>query len=65
LILLGLESTEESKVEDGGALGLWDVEKRIFRSNESGRQALEELGLEMLSESEARHVLERRIELGS
>ncbi len=65
LILLGLESTEESKVEDGGALGLWDVEKRIFRSNESGREALEELGLEVLSESEARHVLERRIELGS
>lgn len=51
-------------VEDGEAsrLGLWDVEKRLFLDNESGREVLDELGLEILSESEARHVLERRID---
>jgi hypothetical protein len=47
------------------ALGIWEVEKRIFRSNESAREVLEELGLEALSESDARSVLERRVELGS
>lgn len=46
-------------------LNLWDVEKRIFRSNESGRAVLEQLGLEILTEAEARSVLERRLELGS
>lgn len=43
-------------------LGLWDVEKRLFLDNESGREVLDELGLEILSENEARHVLERRID---
>ncbi|KAI4204276.1 MAG: hypothetical protein LQ350_001256 [Teloschistes chrysophthalmus] len=33
-------------------------------SNEDGREVLEELGLETLSESEARGVLERRVDLG-
>ena len=42
-----------------------DVEKRMFRDNETAREVLEELGLEVLSESEARNLLERRIELGS
>lgn len=46
-------------------LSLWDVEKRIFHSNESGRAVLEHLGLENLTEAEARGVLERRLELGS
>ncbi len=67
LELLGLpvkgEEGEENGEEDVG-LGLWEVEKRVFRNNESGREVLDELGLEVLSESEARHVLERRIELG-
>lgn len=45
--------------------GLWEAEKRIFRNNESAREVLEQLGLEVLSEAEARSVLERRIELGS
>lgn len=66
LVLLGLpvkgEESEENRDENVG-LGLWEVEKRVFRNNESGREVLDELGLEMLSESEARHVLERRIEL--
>ena len=67
LLLLGLESESEggeSKPEDGRALSLWDVEAKMFRSNQSGREILEELELEVLSESEARNVLERRIELG-
>ncbi|KAF2200617.1 RINT-1 family protein-like protein [Delitschia confertaspora ATCC 74209] len=48
-----------------GELGLWEVEKRIFDSNESAREVLEELNLDSLSETEARNVLRRRIELGS
>lgn len=72
LLLLGLPPGEgehdgaaDAGDGDGGKqLGLWEVEKRMFRSNESGREVLEELGLEMLSESEARSVLERRIDLG-
>ena len=42
-----------------------DVEKRMFRDNESARDVLEELNMETLSESEARSLLEKRIELGS
>ena len=51
---------------DSGASGLGSrvVEERLFRSNESGREVLDELGLEVLSEAEARKVLERRVELG-
>lgn len=79
LVLLGLPAgdgapvdKEEGEIEDDDeptrgaatALGLWEVEKRIFRSNESGREVLDELGLEVLSESDARSVLERRIDLG-
>lgn len=48
--------------EAASGLGLWDVEKRLFLDNESGREVLDELGLEILTESEARHVLERRID---
>lgn len=52
---------KEAEVASHG-LGLWDVEKRLFLDNESGRKVLDELGLEILTESEARHVLERRID---
>jgi RAD50-interacting protein 1 len=44
---------------------LWEVEKRIFRSNESARNLLSDMGMETLTESDARTVLERRIEVGS
>lgn len=44
-------------------LSLWDVEKRVFRNNESARAVLEQLGIDILSEAEARGVLERRLEL--
>lgn len=42
---------------------LWSIERRLFASNESARDMLEEMGLEGLSESEARQVLQRRVEL--
>ncbi|KAL1601779.1 hypothetical protein SLS60_006694 [Paraconiothyrium brasiliense] len=49
--------------ELGGDLGLWEVEKRLFADNQSARVVLEELGLEVLSETEGRAVLGRRVEL--
>ncbi|KAI9760861.1 MAG: hypothetical protein M1835_000086 [Candelina submexicana] len=61
--LLGLP-VKVSRDEDG-RLGLWEVEKMMFRSNEGAREVLDKLGLTVLTESEARHVLERRVELGS
>lgn len=63
LVLLELRTKNESDARDQQGLDLYDVEKRIFRSNESGRQVLEELGLETLSEPDARKVLERRLAL--
>ncbi|KAF2846034.1 RINT-1 family protein-like protein [Plenodomus tracheiphilus IPT5] len=44
-------------------LGLWEVEKRLFADNQSARDVLEDLGLELLSETEARALLRRRVEL--
>lgn len=55
--------------EDGtvvtGRLGLWEVDRRLFADNESARAVLEDLGMEVLTENEAREVLRRRVELGS
>jgi len=48
-----------------GALTLGEVEHRLFSDNESAREVLEELGMQVLTEGEARKVLERRIELGA
>ncbi|KAK5125106.1 hypothetical protein LTR85_000780 [Meristemomyces frigidus] len=53
------ESTENKQ------LGLFEVERLVFMDNDSARHALEQLGLEVLSENDARAVLERRVELGS
>ncbi|KAH7138103.1 RINT-1 family protein-like protein [Dendryphion nanum] len=47
----------------GEELGLWEVEKRLFADNKSAREVLEELGMELLTEAEARAVLGRRVEL--
>lgn len=52
-----------SGVEGGGELGLWEVERRLFADNQSARDVLEDLGLELLSETEARALLRRRVEL--
>ena len=66
LQLLSLPLEVEGDVGEGeSTLGLLDVEQRMFMSNESGREVLDELSFETLSEIEARHVLERRLELGS
>lgn len=62
-VLMNLPVKSEDDEGDVG-LGLWEVEKRIFRTNEEGREVLEELRLDALSEIDARHVLERMIELG-
>lgn len=54
---------EEEEEEANGELGLWEVEKRLFADNQSARDVLDELGIETLSETEARTVLGRRVEL--
>ncbi|KEF56887.1 uncharacterized protein A1O9_07077 [Exophiala aquamarina CBS 119918] len=51
--------------EDVEEWGLWDAEKRVFESNEAAREALADMGLFHLSESDARNILKRRIELNS
>ncbi|KAL4946138.1 hypothetical protein BDV06DRAFT_235370 [Aspergillus oleicola] len=67
LLILNLESQspEESEAGYDKGLGLWAVEKRLFKDNESAREMLAELGIETLTESEARSVLEKRVEIGS
>jgi hypothetical protein len=66
----GGEVAETAEVESSGdtrtgneELGLWEVEKRLFADNQSAREVLEDLNMEMLSETEARAVLGRRVEL--
>ena len=66
----GFEDGEDMKPVAGdgdgdgeGELGLWEVERLIFESNEAARSALKEMGLYHLSEGEARNVLKRRVEL--
>lgn len=44
-------------------LGLWEVERRLFADNQSARDVLDELGSEMLTETEARALLRQRVEL--
>ncbi|KAL9600979.1 MAG: hypothetical protein Q9219_002801 [cf. Caloplaca sp. 3 TL-2023] len=79
IVLLGLNEsrTQDDSVEkweggdeEGEAEGqglkftLADVEERLSWSNQSARATLDKLGLEVLSEGEARSVVERRVELG-
>ena len=45
--------------------GLFEVERRVFIDNEAARDVLEEMDLEVLSEGDARTVLEKRVELSS
>ena len=42
---------------------LWEAEKEIFRSNEAARQALSDMGFDLINELEARSLLKRRVEL--
>lgn len=46
-------------------MGLFEVERLVFMDNESARRALDQLGMEVLTEGDARAVLEKRVELGS
>ncbi|KAL5334020.1 TIP-1 family-domain-containing protein [Aspergillus crustosus] len=57
------EPATKNKPDNG--LDLWNVEKRLFRDNESAREVLAELDIETLTETEARSVLEKRVEIGS
>lgn len=77
LVLLGLrvkpqntasaqsDEIEESRESRAIELGLWEVEKRLFASNESARDVLDELQISSLTEGEARAILEKRIEIRS
>ncbi|KAM0717026.1 hypothetical protein Q7P37_006878 [Cladosporium fusiforme] len=61
--------SEDGSLAGGAAkakqMGLFEVERLVFLDNENARHALELVGLESLSEGDARSVLERRVELGS
>ncbi|KAJ5188606.1 hypothetical protein N7491_004926 [Penicillium cf. griseofulvum] len=65
LCLSTAEQEEDVSGKEDAALRLWDVEKRLFRDNESARAVLAELEIDSLSEAEARSVLERRVEIGN
>lgn len=69
------EEAEEDAVKNGGATppemsdeskvwSLWEVEKLLFKSNESARAILAALRLDSLNEADARTILKRRVELG-
>jgi RimJ/RimL family protein N-acetyltransferase len=45
-------------------MSLHEAEEEIFADNDRARAALEKLGLQFLNESDARSVLERRVDLG-
>lgn len=60
------EDTEMPDIlDEEKSYGLWEAEKAIFKSNEAARHALSEMGLDNLSEIEARSVLKRRVEINS
>ncbi|KAJ5916306.1 hypothetical protein N7504_000321 [Penicillium tannophilum] len=59
------ESGDGAGNESSDGLGLWDVEKRLFKDNESARAVLVELEIDALTEAEARSVLGHRVEVGS
>lgn len=73
LTLLSLPVKGEIPIEQGDdqdnqqtkKWGLFEVERRVFIDNEAARDVLEEMGLEVLTENDARLVLEKRVELSS
>jgi len=56
---------DDNDGRDPWKIGLWEVERRVFASNESAREVLEDLGLESLSESDVREVIKKRVEISS
>ncbi|KAI1978099.1 hypothetical protein LOZ53_004892 [Ophidiomyces ophidiicola] len=66
LLRLKIKPRDSTNAEGTSShIGLWEVEKRLFASNESAREVLKQLEIEFLTESQARSVLERRVELRS
>ena len=65
LLELPMQTDDSENVDSGSGLGFWDVEERLFQNNESAREVLEELGVEVLSGTDARGTLSRRVELRS
>ena len=59
----GAGGDAEGDAEGGEQLGLWEVERRLFADNQSAREVLDQLGLEVLDEKEARRLLRLRVEL--
>ncbi|KPI37559.1 RAD50-interacting protein 1 [Cyphellophora attinorum] len=57
--------TREDTSAESEGWSLWDAEKELFRSNEAAREALADMGFDLLSEQEARALLKRRVELNS
>ena len=51
--------------DDESPWSLWAAERQIFQSNEAARRALAEMGLDLLSEADARNILKRRVEISS
>ena len=60
----GNPDTDDLEFEEGH-WGLWQAEKAIFADNASARKALQSMGLIELSESDARNIIKRRIEVNS
>ncbi|KAI5237863.1 hypothetical protein E4T43_07854 [Aureobasidium subglaciale] len=60
-----VEVDPENEVAPEKKWGLFEVERRVFMDNEAARDVLEEMGLEVLAESDARAVLGKRVELSS
>ena len=61
-ILLSLGQTVEGM---DGSFGLREAEEEIFANNQRARAALEKLGLLVLTETEARSVLEHRVDVAT
>jgi hypothetical protein len=59
------KANQGDTASDSGDHGLWEVERRLFADNASARDVLDELGMELLSETEARALLRRRVELAA
>ena len=60
--ILSLPSRETSNTEEGIS-SLEHVSQAVFANNEQARDMLEQLGISILTESETRGILERRVEL--
>ncbi|KAI5296079.1 hypothetical protein KEM52_005774 [Ascosphaera acerosa] len=65
LLCLPTDLPTEEQPDASRCLSFHEVERRIFASNESARTVMKLVGLQYLSEAEARHVLERRWEMQS